>query len=139
MVQFNYLLTIRAAAALRRNSAAQALEILRAAAPYELDAGGSGAFLAALYPVYVRGSADLAAQQGREAAAEFQKILDHGGVVINEPIAALARLGLARGYTLQGDTGKARIAYEDFFELWKDADADVPILRAAKTEYSKLK
>jgi len=76
--------------------------------------------------------------QGSSAAAEFQKILDHPGVVQNEPIAALARLGLARAYVLSGDSAKAKSAYQDFFGLWKDADSDVPILKQAKAEYAKL-
>jgi ATP/maltotriose-dependent transcriptional regulator MalT len=92
-----------------------------------------------MYPVFVRGEAFLAAHQGREAAAEFQKILDHGGVVLYEPIGALADLGLARAYVLRGDTAKARAAYQDFLTLWKDADPDIPILIAAKSEYAKLK
>jgi tetratricopeptide (TPR) repeat protein len=91
-----------------------------------------------LYPVYVRGEAYLAAHQGREAAAEFQKILDHRGIVLNEPIGALANLQLGRAYAMQGDTAKARTAYQDFLTLWKDADSDIPILRQAKSEYAKL-
>jgi hypothetical protein len=77
--------------------------------------------------------------QASKAAAEFQKILDHRGVVTNEPIGALAHLGLARAYVLQGDTAKARAAYIDFLTLWKDADPEIPILRAAKSEYAKLR
>jgi hypothetical protein len=87
----------------------------------------------------VRGEAYRAAHQGREAAVEFQKILDHRGVVVNEPIGALAYLGLARAYVLQGYTGKARAAYHDFLTLWKDADPEIPILQQAKTEYAMLK
>ena len=90
------------------------------------------------YPIYLRGEAYLAGRRGNEAAAEFQKILDHRGVVVNEPIAALAHLGLARAHTLQGDTAKARAAYQDFLTLWKDADPDIPILKQAKAEYAKL-
>jgi eukaryotic-like serine/threonine-protein kinase len=92
-----------------------------------------------LYPVYVRGKAYLAAHQGNEAAAEFQKILDHRGIVGNEPIGTLAHLGLARAYALQGGTTRARTAYQDFLTLWKDADPDIPILKEAKAEYAKLK
>jgi Tfp pilus assembly protein PilF len=87
----------------------------------------------------VRGEAYLAAHQGNEAAAEFQKILDHPGVVLNEPIGALAHLGLARAYVMQGDTAEARAAYQDFFTLWKDAEPDIPVLIAAKSEFAKLK
>jgi Tfp pilus assembly protein PilF len=86
----------------------------------------------------MRGEAYLAARQGGEAASEFQKILDHRGIVVNEPIGALAHLGLARAYVLQGDTAKAKAAYQDFLTLWKDADPDIPILIAAKAEYAKL-
>jgi hypothetical protein len=92
-----------------------------------------------MYPVYVRGEAYLAAERGAEAAGEFQKILAHPGVVVNEPIVPLARLGLARAYAMQRDSTKARAAYEDFFALWKDADPDVPVLVAAKAEYARLK
>jgi ATP/maltotriose-dependent transcriptional regulator MalT len=91
-----------------------------------------------LYPVYVRGEAFLAARQGAQAAAEFQKIIDWQGVVVNEPIAALAHLGLARSYALAGDAPKSKSAYQDFFTLWKEADPDVPILVAARSEYAKL-
>jgi Tfp pilus assembly protein PilF len=93
----------------------------------------------ALYPVYVRGEAYLAAHQGSEAAAEFQKILHHRGVVQNAPIGALAHLGLARAYALQGNPAKSRAAYNDFLTLWKDADPDIPILLEAKAEYAKLR
>ncbi len=91
-----------------------------------------------MYPVFVRGEAYLAVHQGSEAAAEFQKILDHPGVVLNEPIGALAHLGLGRAYALQGDAAKAKAAYQDFLTLWKDADPDIPILRQSKAEYAKL-
>ena len=91
-----------------------------------------------MYPVYVRGEAQLAAHNGAAAAAEFQKFLDHRGIVINFPLGALAHLGLARAYALSGDTAKARTAYQDFFALWKDADPDIPILKEAKAEYAKL-
>ena len=87
----------------------------------------------------VRSSLYLAAHRGAEAAAEFQKILDHRGVVLNEPIGALAHLQLGRAYAMQGDTAKARAAYQDFLTLWKDADSDIPILKEAKAEYAKLK
>jgi hypothetical protein len=87
----------------------------------------------------VRGEAYLAARQGKEAAAEFQKIVDHRSIVLNEPIGALAHVGLARAHALQGDTARAKSAYEDFLALWKDGDADIPILVAARAEYAKLK
>jgi serine/threonine protein kinase/tetratricopeptide (TPR) repeat protein len=139
IVQFNYLPTIRAQLALAHNDSSKAIEALHAAAPYELGlSGGCSACNIALHPVYVRGTAYLAAHQGREAAAEFQKILDHRGVVQNEPIGALAHLQLGRAYALQGDTAKARASYDDFLSLWKDADPDIPILKQAKAEYAKL-
>jgi hypothetical protein len=77
-------------------------------------------------------------RQGREAAAEFQKLIDHRGIVVNSPLGALARLQIGRAYATQGDTAKARAAYQDFLALWKDADPDIPILKQAKAEYAKL-
>jgi len=131
--QFIWLPTIRAQLALNRKDARKAIEVLQTVAPYELGIAGR------LYPVYVRGVAYVAARQGTEAAAEFQEILDHRGVVGNESIGALAHLGLGRAYALQGDAAKARTAYQDFLTLWKDADPDIPILIAAKSEYAQLK
>jgi len=138
VVPFNYLPAIHAQLALSRHDFAKALEALYGAAPYELGIPGNGAFTPATYPVYVHGVAFLAAHRGSEAAAEFQKILGHGGIVLNEPIAALAHLGLARAYVVSGDTAKARAAYQDFLALWKDSDPDIPILKDAKAEYVKL-
>jgi eukaryotic-like serine/threonine-protein kinase len=92
-----------------------------------------------MYPVYMRGEAYLNKNLGSEAAAEFEKILDHPGVVLNGPIGALARLGLARACVLQPNIVKARAAYEDFLTLWKDADPDIPILNQAKAEYANLR
>jgi eukaryotic-like serine/threonine-protein kinase len=137
-IQFNYLLTLRAKLALNKGSASEAIESLTAAGPYELGKSGSYGWTA-LYPVYVRGEAYLTAHHGREAAAEFQKILDHRGIVLNESIGALAHLQIGRAYAMQGDTAKARAAYQDFLALWKDADPDIPVLVAAKSEYAKLK
>jgi tetratricopeptide (TPR) repeat protein len=134
IVQFNYLPTLRAQFALTRNDPSRAIDVLQAAAPYELGDYGSYA----LYPVFVRGQAYIEAHKGIEAAAEFQKIFDHRGVVLNEPIGALAHLQIGRAYTLQGDTAKAKAAYQDFLTLWKDADPDIPVLVAAKKEYAKL-
>jgi len=139
-VQFNYLPTLRARLALIHSNPRQAIDSLEIAAPYELGLP-SGSFYnwPNLYPVYVRGEAYLAAHRGREAAAEFQKILDHRGIVLNEPIGALAHLQLGRAYAMHGDTTKARAAYQDFLTLWKDADPDIPILIQAKAEYAELK
>ena len=96
-------------------------------------------FTFSLYPVYLRGEAYLSAKQGTAAASEFQKIVDHSGVVGNQPIGALARLGMARAYALSGDTAKAKTSYQDFFTLWKSAEPDIPILKQAKAEYAKLR
>jgi eukaryotic-like serine/threonine-protein kinase len=136
IVKFNYLPTIRALIALNRNDASKAIEILQAAGSYELGIEG---LALSLYPVYVRGEAYLAARDGRNAAIEFQKILVHRGIVLNSPIGALAHLQIGRAYAMQGETAKARAAYQDFLTLWKDADTDIPILIAAKAEYAKLK
>ena len=87
----------------------------------------------------MRGEAALVARQGREAETEFRKILDHPGIVQNEPIGALAHLGLARAYRLQGDTTRAPAAYQDFLTLWKDADRSIPVMKQATTEYNNLK
>jgi serine/threonine protein kinase len=138
LVQFNYLPTIRAQLALVRMDHSKAIEVLQAASPYELGTPSGNAYSPGLYPVYVRGEAYLATQQGGEAAAEFRKILDNRGIALNEPIGALARLGLARAYVLQNDIAKAKAAYQDFLTLWKHADPDIPILKQAKAEYAKL-
>jgi serine/threonine protein kinase/Flp pilus assembly protein TadD len=139
IVQFNYLPTLRAKLAVSQGNASEAIESLRAATPYELGQTVSSAYgWNALYPVFVRGEAYLAVHEGSEAAIEFQKILDHRGIVLNEPIGALAHLQLGRAYAMQGDTAKARAAYQDFLTLWKDADPDIPIYKQAKAEYAKL-
>ncbi len=139
-LQFNYLPTLRAKLALSHSNPQEALDILRAASPYELSLPASGFYnWPNLYPVYVRGEAYLAAHKGNEAAAEFQKILDHRGIVLNEPIGALAHLQLGRAYALEGETAKGRAAYQDFLTLWKDADPNIPILVQAKAEYAELK
>jgi hypothetical protein len=86
----------------------------------------------------VRGQAFLRASQGADAAAQFQKIIDSRGLVVNDPIGVLASLGLARAYMVSGDQAKTKAAYQDFFQLWKNADADIPILKQARAEYAKL-
>jgi hypothetical protein len=139
IVQFNYLPSIRGRLALNKGDASGTIESLGVAVPYEL--GKSAAIdleRTAMFPVFVRGEAYLAARKGSEAAAEFQKILDHRGLVLNQPIGALAHLGLGRAYVLQADIPKAKEAYQDFLNLWKDADPDIPILKQAKAEYAKL-
>ncbi|HEY6266853.1 MAG TPA: hypothetical protein VIX11_01030 [Candidatus Acidoferrum sp.] len=132
LIQGYWLPTIRAAIEINRNNPTRAIEFLNATSPLEMIREGS------LYAVYLRGLAYLLLHQGNEAAAEFQKLLDHRGLVGNSSRAALAHLGLARSYALTGDMAKARSAYQDFFALWKDADADIPILKEAKAEYLKL-
>ena len=137
IVQINFLPTLHAKLALGKGDASGAIESLTAAAPYELGRCGNYEWTV-LYSVYVRGEAYLAAHQGSEAAAEFQKILGHRGIVLNEPIGALAHLQIGRAYAMQGDTIKARAAYQAFLTIWKDADPGIPILIAAKAEYAKL-
>ena len=133
VVRFNVLPTLHAQIALMRNDASKAITVLKDAGPYELGTTGFS-----LLPVFVRGQAFLAAHQGGEAVTEFQKILDHRGIVLNSPIGALAHLQIARAYAMQGDIPKAKAAYQDFLTLWKDADPDIPIFIAAKAEYAKL-
>jgi eukaryotic-like serine/threonine-protein kinase len=142
-VRFTFTPTLHALLALNHNEPSKALELLQTAIPYEggvQSSGGSEMILGAgnFYPAYVRGEAYLAARQGREAAVEFQKILDHRGIVVSDPIGALAHLQLGRAYALAADKDKARTAYKDFLTLWKDADPDIPILKEAKAEYARL-
>jgi serine/threonine protein kinase len=139
IVKFNYLPAIQAQLALNRDDASQAIQVLQAAAPYELGSPGTPAFPLSLYPVYLRGEAYLAARHSTAAAAEFQKILDHPGIVLNEPIGALAHLQLGRTHAMSRDAKKAKAAYQDFLTLWKDADPDIPILKQAKAENAKLR
>ena len=137
VVQTRYLPMARSALAVNSGNAQAALDALSAAAPYELGHTNED-FTCALYPIYFRGRAYLAAKNAAAAAGEFQKILDHSGVVGNEPIGALAHLGIARAYSLSGNSAKAKGAYDDFLALWKNADPDVPILKEARMEYAKL-
>jgi serine/threonine protein kinase len=137
LVQRYWLPTIRAAVALDRKDPNRAIELLKVASTVEL--GMPANLNIFLCPVYLRGEAYLTLHDGNRAAAEFQKFIDHRGVVMNFPWGALARLGLARAYAMQCDTAKAKAAYQDFLTLWKDADSDIPILIAAKAEYAKLK
>ena len=139
-VRISYMPALRALLAMNRGEPSKAIEVLQVAVPYELGVPLSwfnGSF-GALYPVYVRGEAFLKAKQGAEAAAEFQKILDHRGIVGADPIGALAHLQLGRAFVLAGDNIKAKTAYKDFLTLWNDADRDIPILQEAKAEYAKL-
>jgi eukaryotic-like serine/threonine-protein kinase len=128
--------TLRAVAEINHNNPTEAIELLKEVAPYEL--GEPPPLAGTLYPIYIRGQAYLLLHRGDEAAVEFQKFIDHRGIVVSFTLGSLARLGLARAYVLQGDTVKARAAYQDFLALWKDADPDIPILKQAKAEYAKL-
>jgi serine/threonine protein kinase/tetratricopeptide (TPR) repeat protein len=137
LLKLYWLPTINAAIALNKGNSSQALEYLEAVAPYEL--GAPPPFQeGTLYPPYLRGQAYLLTHNGTAAAAEFQKLLDHRGIVLNFVMEAIAHLQLGRAYAMAGDTGKAKVAYQDFLTLWKDADPDIPILKQAKAEYAKL-
>ncbi len=133
-----WLPTIRATIELDRRQPREAIAVLQGAVPYDFVAAFNGSWMAPLIPAYARGEAYLRLHQGKEAAAEYQKFADHRGGVRNFPLGALARLGLARAYAMQGDRTNALMAYEDFLTLWKDADADIPVLKQAKAEYGKL-
>jgi serine/threonine protein kinase/tetratricopeptide (TPR) repeat protein len=138
--KFTYVPVLRALAALGRGKSADAVERLEIALPYELAANGLNfrLFLGGLHSAYVRGEALIAAHRYAEAVVEFQKILDHRGIVGTDPISALAHLQLGRVFALSGDNGKAKAAYEIFLIRWKNADPDIPILKSAKAEYAKL-
>jgi len=124
---------LRALIELNRKNPDAAIQSLQTATPYELGAAQG------LFPIYVRGLAYLQAKRGVEAAAEFQKIVDHRGIAPTAPEHSLAKLGLGRAYVMTGNMAKARAAYQDFFALWKDADPDLPILKEARAEYGNLK
>jgi tetratricopeptide (TPR) repeat protein len=117
------------------------MERLQTALQYELAVNGlnfNHFYLGGLHSAYVRGEAFVAAHQYAEAAAEFQKILDHRGIVGADPIGALAHLQLGRVFALSGDKAKAKTVYQDFLTLWKEADGDIPILKQANVEFAKL-
>jgi eukaryotic-like serine/threonine-protein kinase len=139
-VRFSYLPALRARIALDHRQPQRAIELLEIASPYEFGSPRTAihANFGALYPVYMRGEAYLAAHRGLEAAAEFQKIIDHPGIVVSDPIGALARVSLGRAWSLAGDKTRAKTAYQEFLGLWKDADIDLPILKKAKAEYAAL-
>jgi eukaryotic-like serine/threonine-protein kinase len=137
LVQRYWLPTIRAGRALERKDPNRAIELLKVASTIELSSVTPDLSIF-LCPVHLRGEDYLMLHDGKRAAAEFQKFIDHRGVVMNFPWGALARVGLARAYAMQGDVAKARAAYKDFLALWKDADPDVPIPKKAKAEYAKL-
>ena len=139
-VQFSYLPALRALCALDRRDPGNALGALENAVPYDFAVPASSYyfFFGALYPVYVRGEAYLAAHRVTEAVTEFQKILAHRGMVLADPVGIMARFELGRALSMAGDKAKAKAAYQDFLTLWKDADPDVPILKEAKAEYARL-
>jgi tetratricopeptide (TPR) repeat protein len=140
-VKFTYAPVLRAVSALQRGKPVNSLDELQISLPYELAANGlnfNHFYLGGLHSAYVRGVALMATHRYAEAAAEFQKILDHRGLVGLDPIGALAHLQLGRAYGLAGDRIKAKSAYEDFLSLWKNADPDVSILKSARAEYDKL-
>jgi tetratricopeptide (TPR) repeat protein/predicted Ser/Thr protein kinase len=139
-VQFEYLPTLRALFALHDNAPLDAVECLQTAIPYDLAMPGTAFFakFGGLYPAYVRGQAYLEARRGQEATAEFQKVLDHRGIVLADPIGALAHLQLGRACLVSGDMVGARTAYQDFLTLWKNADPDIPVLKQAQAEFARL-
>jgi eukaryotic-like serine/threonine-protein kinase len=134
---------LRALFSLNASEPSHAIELLRVNVPYELAGTGIsfvgvGGLFGGLYSAYVRGTAYLALRQGAEALAEFQKILEHRGVVLADPVGAVTRLQVGRAFALSGEKVKAKAAYEDFLTLWKDADPDIPILKQAQAEYARL-
>jgi tetratricopeptide (TPR) repeat protein len=139
-VKFTYAPVLRALAALDRGKLADGVERLEIARPYELAVNGLNFHfnLGGLHSAYFRGEAFLAERRYGDAAAEFQKILDHPGIVGTDPIGALAHLQLGRVFARSGDNKKAKTAYQQFLVLWKDADSDIPVLKQAKAEYAKL-
>jgi hypothetical protein len=139
--KFTYVPVLRGLSALERGKPTDSLENLQNALPYELALNGlnfNHFYLGGLHSAYVRGEAMVAAHRYAEAAAEFQKILDHRGLVAMDPLGALAHVQLGRVFALSRDKTKAKAAYNAFFLLWKDADLDVPILKSAKAEYERL-
>jgi len=141
-VQFSYLPALRALESLNQRDAAKALEGTQVGAPYDLAVPGTafyaGAFFGAMYPVYVRGLAYSGMGRYREAAGEFQKILDHPGIMLNDPMGPMARLQLARAFAASGDRAKSAAVYKDLVKLWKDADPDIPLVQEARAEATKL-
>jgi len=134
MMQNYWIPTIRAAVELQKNNPAKAVELLEVTVPYELGAENGH-----MYPAYLRGEANLKLGRGHDAVNEFQKVLNHRGVVLNFVIGAVAKLQLARAWVLAGDSASARKNYQDFLGLWTGADADLPVLIAARSEYNNLK
>jgi DNA-binding winged helix-turn-helix (wHTH) protein/Tfp pilus assembly protein PilF len=140
LVQFTYLPLLNALASLHRLQPAESLGLLQSTLPFEFATPGTDffGFFGGLYPAYVRGQSYLSLGQGEKAAAEFQKIIDHPGVVYADPIGALSYLEIAKACALSGDRARAKSAYQEFFSLWRDADPDVSVYKHAKAEYSRL-
>jgi eukaryotic-like serine/threonine-protein kinase len=138
MLMFYWLPALKAAIQIKQGHSSQALALLEASAPYELG-WPPPLQVGTLYPAYLRGQAYLLAHNGTAAAAEFQKLLDHRGIVTNFVTGALAHVQIGRAYMMSGDKGMAQSAYQDFFVLWKDSDSDIPILKEARAEYAKLR
>ncbi len=132
LLKLFWLPSINAAIELNSGNAHRAIEILETAAPYEQAEGLT------LYPAYLRGQAYLQAHQGAAAATEFQKLVDHNGIVQNALTGSLAHLEIGRAYAMAGDTARAKTAYQNFLLLWKDADPTIAVLKQARTEYAKL-
>jgi tetratricopeptide (TPR) repeat protein len=139
IVRFTYLPIHRALVALNRDNSSAAIEQLQVVAPYDLAIPGSWfAFFGNMYAPYVRGRAYMSAHRYGEAVGEFQKILDHPGIVFADPVRPAALLQLGRALAAAGETSKARTAYRSLLTLWNDADSDIGLLKQAKTEYVKL-
>ena len=138
-MRFIYVPTLRAVLALHNGDARKAIELLQPAKPYDLAVPASWfGYYGFMYPAYVRGESYLVAHQYAGAAAEFQRILDHRGLVFCDPVGAMAQLELGRTFRESGDKAKAKLAYDKFLALWKDADPDIPLLLQAKAEYARL-
>ncbi len=137
ILKLYWLPTARAAIELNKGDWSQVLRVLEAAAPYELGTPPP-LQVGTIYPAYLRGQTYLLAHNGNAAVAEFQKIIDHRGIALNFVTASVAHLQIARAYAMAGDTVKAKAAYQDFLNLWKDAEPDIPVLKEAKAEYAKL-
>jgi tetratricopeptide (TPR) repeat protein len=139
-VQVSYLPSLQARIALNHGDVAKAIRVLETSIPYELGTPRSAIHgnFGAMYPVYFRGEAYLAAHQGAQAAAEFQKILEHPGIVTSDPISVIALLQQARAYAMQGETGRAKEIYAKFLALWRDADMNIPLFRQARSELTRM-
>ncbi len=140
LVQFTYLPMLNALARLHRREPAESVSLLEKTLPFEFATPGTNffGFFGGLYPAYVRGQSFLALGQGDKAAREFQKIIDHPGVVYADPVGALAYLEIGRACVLSGNAARAKSAYQEFFSYWREADPDLPVYKRAKAEYSRL-